>query len=984
MTFVVVRQSPVMVGREHQLAEITSAVERVVATGRPVVALISGEAGIGKSRLVAATCEEASDRGMAILVGHCVAHGGQISPIAAVRDIVIGLFDQSPEDSPGAAARADSVVDSELAVLERAVPHLDDADPLSTDALIDRVVGSIRRLARLRPVLLAVEDIHWADETTARMVATVAEAQWLGPVMTVLTYRVDELHRRHPVLPVVGEIVRAVRPLRIELDRLGLDSVRVLCGRLGVDIDDVTLERVARRTGGNPFLVEEVLGSADSVSVTDTLRGVLLARVGLLDDDAATALQTLALLGEAPADLVAEACDLAPERLDELVESLVAAGLVTFGDGRQLTFRHELAREVFADLVPGATVRYHAAIAAALDGRSDVDAGRLAHHSFEAHDLRRALVASVTAARRTLKIGAASEALDHFVRAVAVWDEVDPRPDDVDTDLVGLLLEASDAAIHSNRLDDGIGLAERALAEVADDVDREIEILLRLRTLYRYDNRWGECTRAVDRLGDLLASGPPSRARALWVTYAALELHYRDEDGSALAQEAIAVATACGDREALVEARSVAHIWIPPDQQQDHLRETEALCRSDVRPEFVLRAINSQVLSNWSAGRLDDALSAARRGLSIATETGLPGPHGASMAGYVIALSFQLGEWDTAEHVAARHRRSLTGEVLASLDLLRARRGQTDGLAEALERLRDERVRGRWGEGGAGENVAFTAELSAAVGVEVDLVGLVDDVVEPADPAASPRLPGEMLATVIDLMADRADAAAVAEQDGLRRALSARAAGWFDVTEAAHPLDRIYLGHARAALHRLSGVDDPAEWEAVADEYARAGLVYESAIARFRAVGAHLTGERGRTIAAHDAAAEQCRLAVVTAERLGAEPLLARIRRLESSANLSSVAAPALERDEQYGSIDSYGLTAREREILALIADGRTNGEIGRSLFISTKTASTHVSNILRKLGVANRVEAASAAHRHGLVARHVSDPERHGVTSGF
>ncbi|MEZ5215053.1 MAG: hypothetical protein R2715_00340 [Ilumatobacteraceae bacterium] len=151
----------------------------------------------------------------------------------------------------------------------------------------------------VRPVMVTIEDAHWADPTTARFIAALAGSRRLGPVASIVTYRSDELHRRHILLPVIEETIRAVRPVRLELQRLSRSEVGELCDRIGAGaIDDESLERLHRRTGGNPFLVEEVIGSGDPNSVSDTLRGILLARVATLEEAAMRVLQTVALGGE--------------------------------------------------------------------------------------------------------------------------------------------------------------------------------------------------------------------------------------------------------------------------------------------------------------------------------------------------------------------------------------------------------------------------------------------------------------------------------------------------------------------------------------------------------------------------------------------------------------------------------------------------------------------------------------------------------------
>jgi DNA-binding CsgD family transcriptional regulator/DNA-binding Lrp family transcriptional regulator len=970
MNGMVVRRSPVIIGRERELDLLGAALDESVADARPVVVLISGEAGIGKSRLAEAACRAAEDRGMWTLTGRCIASGGEIMPVAAMRDLAIELIDLADEFEIG------DITDGDARALRRLIPgHVcDDDSPFAPARLIDLVLGAIRSVARTRPTLVVVEDLHWADETTCRFIVALVSARWLGSVTIAITFRADELHRRHPALPVIEDIVRAVRPLRLELEPLGNDEVRLLCCQLrGSDLDASVIERVQRRTDGNPFLVEELLGSSDSATVSDTLRGVLLGRAASLDGAAIRVLQIVALAGTVRAEVLGNVCGLDTSRLADVIDSLRRAGILRQRTA-DIAFRHELSREVFADVAPGRRTELHAALADALSTAPEPRPGEIARHWLSAGDQPRALVTSIAAARDALAVGAAAEALAHFGNAIDLWPRVDRAEERTGTDRAQLLLDAAEAALHANRRDDGIDLAERGLGEVCGaDVDREIEILLRLRTLYRYQNRWDDCARVVDRLGRLIPSSPPSRARALWLTYAALECSYRNEDGSALAEEAMAAAEACGDLEALVEARCAATFWMPVDRELEHVEVTERLCERGVRPEFALRALSSRIIALMAAARYDDARHAAIRGFQLARATGLAGPHGPNMGGCVVLNEFLLGDWDAACEFASRHADLIGEDFEVCLDLIAARRGELDGLPAAVARLREQSDRGNWREG-LGGCAGYVAELAVAAGIDLDLITLTEDTFSQIENGLTSGC-AAMLATVIDALTDRVDAGGGAQRRSIGAGLTARVTAWIERYDDLVPNpsadDRPFIQHARAALLKLRGVEEPSAWESVASTYASNGLVYEEALVRYRAAQSHLAGERGRSIAAHDHAAEQARHAAAIAIGLGARPLLERIAKLQQIANLDPAVTPCLPAAQSAPSSDSYGLTDREREILTLVAKGQTNGEIAQQLFISTKTASSHVSNILRKLGVANRVEAATTAQRHHLLLEH-------------
>jgi DNA-binding CsgD family transcriptional regulator len=177
------------------------------------------------------------------------------------------------------------------------------------------------------------------------------------------------------------------------------------------------------------------------------------------------------------------------------------------------------------------------------------------------------------------------------------------------------------------------------------------------------------------------------------------------------------------------------------------------------------------------------------------------------------------------------------------------------------------------------------------------------------------------------------------------------------------PRTEAWAALGQAELARLEGLSDPEPWAAAAKAWEGLGEPYPAAYAGLRQAEALLLGGRGRervepTLrAAHQAASE-----------LGAVPLCAEIEALARRGRLNLEPDAATAAPAPPSPLDALGLTAREQEVLALVAVGQTNAQIAETLFISPKTATVHVSNILGKLGVRNRVEAATVAHRLGIV----------------
>jgi DNA-binding CsgD family transcriptional regulator len=223
-----------------------------------------------------------------------------------------------------------------------------------------------------------------------------------------------------------------------------------------------------------------------------------------------------------------------------------------------------------------------------------------------------------------------------------------------------------------------------------------------------------------------------------------------------------------------------------------------------------------------------------------------------------------------------------------------------------------------------------------------------------------------LVAVGVKALADHAELARSHRDPRVVADLAAVASGWIDTltrAAAARPLHprwgSCYEVQARAELSRLQGASDPSLWQHAVAGWVALGAQYEEAYARWRRAQALLSGESGRSHASRAEAASELAAAAALARRVPAPPLVAGVEGLARRAHIDLGAeAPS-------NGPAAFGLTARELDVLTLLAGGRTNGEIGKALCITTKTASTHVSAILRKLGVTNRVEAANLAHQH-------------------
>jgi predicted ATPase len=349
--------SSVLVGRATELAAIDEARARAAA-GEPAVVLLAGEAGIGKTRLAAEAAGHAEAAGSLVLRGACVELGGEGLPFAPIVDALRALVQSvGPE-------RLDSLLGPSRADLARLLPQLDpvgQAQPLesgTTARLFDSILGLVGRLAAEQPLVLLIEDLHWADRSTLDLLAFLVRALRDERVLVLLTYRSDELHRRHPLRPLLAELDRLRRVQRCELRRFDRTDVAAqLAGILGERPNETLVERVFARSDGNAFLVEEVLdlardGGADVLP--ESLRDVLLARTDRLSDATRHVLQVAAVGGRrVPHALLGAVAGLPDGELDAALREAVERHVMEV-DGDGYAFRHALLRDaIYDDLLPG-------------------------------------------------------------------------------------------------------------------------------------------------------------------------------------------------------------------------------------------------------------------------------------------------------------------------------------------------------------------------------------------------------------------------------------------------------------------------------------------------------------------------------------------------------------------------------------------------------------------------------------------------------
>jgi DNA-binding CsgD family transcriptional regulator len=976
--------SPLLVGRRHEIELLTDALSRAIA-GEPALVLVGGEAGVGKTRLAAELARDAATSGARVLTGACVEGGGDGLPFAPVVDVLRTVVRETPP------AELDALLGRARPEIGRLLPEvgaqtMPPGDGGSSAQLFELLLGVLVRLAEDRPVLLLIEDLHWADQSTLDFVAFLARALRDVRVLVVSSYRSDEMHRKHPLRSLLTTWERSRLVSRIELAPFTSDEVHEqLTAILGERPAAELARLVYERSEGNAFLVEEILGvvqgGADPDKLPGSLSDVLLSRVDQLSQPAQEVLRTASVAGRWVAEqLLAAVTDL-PERdlyaaLREAVERHL---LVVDDEGRGYAFRHALTRDVvYTDMLPGERGALHLAYGEALStnpalGGADASiAATLAHHWYAALDLPRALVTSIEASQVAASASAFAEAQHHLERAQEIW----PRVPDAETrtgitlsDVLGL---AGVAAYKAGQLDRALSLIERALSLLKVDApatDRATQLERRaavLRGLARDEEAIADLRLALEVLGD---RGASVQRAVLLAALARASLGMAGPEGAvAMAQGALDAATTAGSSscaaDALVSLGASVAYYDDLELGLDQLRQALELSKDLQDQQIALRGyVNlSDVLE--MASRHEEAATVAARGVALASETGFARSFGVFLVGNQMEPLMRLGRWEEAERLGSAALldgptgvfRSSILELLAQLAAYRGEYDTADGLVKAAETA-----------GATGWQYSQPLALTAA---EVligrgNLLGARAAVCWQLD-NRDDRPDGRYLLPLVAAgyraeaeLAELARSRGVLDPDGAKvRARYDDVAVAIGGRTKAALANRAVIAAERA---RASADGDAAGlWASAAEAVTEAGDAHLQLYTQFRLALALLdAGDRG-------GAAANLQQVVAQGSRLQTRPLRDKAIDVAHRARLQVNEPPAA--GDVAATLEQYGLTNREHVVLSHVAAGRSNAQIAGALYISPKTASVHVSNILAKLGVAGRVEAAALAYRLGVV----------------
>ena len=868
-----------------------------------------------------------------------------------------------------------------------ATPHA-----LAFESFLDLTVEA----AAIRPLLIVLEDLHWADSSSLACLNFLFVHLLSERVLVIGTYRTDELHRTHRLRPWLAEQLRKDPVRLLDLPRFnGAETEQVVQAISGDRPPDRLAAGIYERSEGNAFFIEELsramVGGKHALPVS--VREILLARLRILPEEVGELLRVAAVGGRTiDPEVLSEVTAVPHDRLFPLLREAVAGNVLVVDDGDEFGFRHALLHEVaLSEVLPGERERLHVAYAEIFLRRVDAARdkprlfGQIAHHLWSARDVDRALTYAIRAGDAATDVGAFDTAYEHYERALSLWSSTSAPPDWV-LDRAEVLQCAAEAAHLAGNDDRAIALLTAAIDEVDESVE-PIRAGLLYEKLGWYHFMGGpraDAFPAYERALDLVPKSPPSAERArILAAYARLQmLFFRYDDAISTSEEALQIAATIGARHEECMALNPLGVAVAargePERGLDLLRRSLAMA-SELGDHYEEAMIYINIGEElWQFGRAKEAAQVWLEGFEHAYRAGLRRRIGGFFLCNVAEIQYSIGDWGamttTLEEadpwMAPGFNR---GFWLALMGRLKMGLGEFDRARECFE----------W--------VAFREPDSLpmlAIDVLIHLAELelweerfedaqshVARALSFMDQGFENRDLALLVLVALRIEADRAAAPGASEsvrRDALKRAESliqtARVKGWdaFSPPPEARAQTAAVSEAAtlscRAELKRLEGNPDASVWAESAARWSACDRPYDEAYARFR------QSEALASMGRRQAAEAALRRAASIAGALGAKPLLHEITMLARRARVDLGRVQVDE--EQTGPSRpgaTMGLTDRELEVLTHLGLGRTNREIAEMLFISPKTASVHVSNIMRKLGVSNRIAAARAAQKAGL-----------------
>ncbi|HEX6248800.1 MAG TPA: AAA family ATPase [Nocardioidaceae bacterium] len=973
-------------GRHDEQGALRKAIDEVTAQ-RPCAWFVHGEPGAGKTRLVAEACREAEERGFTVLWGACVHFGAAMSPYAPL----------VPAFEHWLTAADDRTRNEATADLETLADEHGGTAP--SGGVLHAAARLLNRIESRGPVFLVVDDLQWADVSSLDVLAYLIAGLDRQRIGLLVTYRDTELPDGHPLHGWLADLRRLPQVHDLRLGRLVESGTEEqLAGLLGRRPPTPLVAAVHERSGGNPYLnellVRELPPDTEALpaDLPSELREVLLASWHRLGPTARAVVRLLAVGGRPlPYPTFTEVAAVAghdPAVVAAVLVEGVRAGVLTVTRSATYWFRHPLLADVlYGTFLPGEASREHAAFAEVLEQLSAADDGEemqvladLALHHQRSGDPDRAFCCSIRAADRAQQLQGYPETAQQLLRAVELLPRV--RAETV-AGAGGEVLLLERAAYACSRTGDPL-TAHRLATHALGKIDRAAHPLAAARLLDEWCLLvWRNCLVERPPLAQLLDAAElssadpdsPEHVRSLAILARAEFRTGLVERAERHAGEALAAAERVATPQAMVDALEARCLIRLRDTSawQDVVAAGEWAERTD---DVLVRvaACGMRVTYLEAHGRLRDLPAADAEGFAASTRCGSR-DFQAWFAGMAARHAMELGRFDDSrrwlrEGMTVRSAGHGAAQVRRSAATLAIREGRLDEARNHLDRLLNQSP---GFEHRADVGPPALVEYHLAVGdaeraLRIVEVGLTDH------GAVDPRLADRLLVWGVRAAADLARLGLDTGDDELVDGARRRAEGLAALrdTRVVPAFERTDEGDlvapAREALFRAESArldapaGDPERWRQAAEASATAGLRWSRAVTLRWLGESLLVGDVDR-----GDAAEALRSAHELAADMGAAPLRTEVEEIARTARISLEPVP-VPTNGRYDGSPLRALTRRELEVLGHLVAGRSYSEIARALFISDKTVSVHVSNLLRKTATRNRNEAAALGRRHGIV----------------
>ena len=901
-----------LIGRDAELA----ALEQVVADaarGLPAAVIVSGDAGVGKTRLLAELRRNAETRGTQVLIGRCLDLGEVGIPYLAFTELFGPL------------------------------PHT------TRSELFDAALAALTAIGADRPALLIVEDVHWADTSTRELMTFLLSRLAETRVCLMISYRSDDLHRKHPLRQSLSEWTRLSCVRRVDLTPLDAESSYRLLDSLPAATDVESRNVIVERSGGNPFFIEELAsaGRRPGSSIPPSLAELLLVRLDALSPSAKSVAETMAVGGPRVAhEVLAEVTGLDDDRLEDVIREIVDARLVETSDFYYV-FRHALLAEaIYDDVLPGRRARLHARFVDTLaEHRHRGASADLARHAGLAHDLPKAFSAHVDAGREAMTLAAPAEAMAHLAAALELRQ---PQWEPTETALV---LEYASAATTAGQNLRSLSVVRAELERGGDalTIPERLDLLNAEATSALAIEREDSALAAVEQALIIASAEEFAQWRVQLTGLGAriTEALGREDQSLAWAEESVRLAESLGDPGQSADARiTLARLHRrhnDPAASRTLLVRTAALARESGDIGNLLRSKFNLGMIEFDDGNFVSAQESFGEAVEIARSTGRQWtPYGVGARVQLANVRYYSGDWTSALADLAQIDSAApplgSAEQLCAGFQIRAAIGDEE-LAADIERVRAFESQDGFITLVTSAAVAYTALCTGRFGEAITC--LESAVATVGTQWHNPWFGGRIRLSVLAMEAARRGSSVIGaraamelgsrlQSDIERTAGSSPSYGW----ESTAWLRRgqAELGHLRLNCGHGDAASVVAEWRAAVDAFELQPFERARAL---QSLSEALEAAGDRSAARHTA--DQ---AIAMFDRLGATVRPGDARR-PAGADL---------------------LTRREWDVLELLGEGYTNKQIAERLVISVKTVSVHVSNVLTKLGAQNRTEAARFA----------------------